>query len=551
MPNRPSVVWLLTAAALVPAFAGAETLVLPKVVTSASVDCSSLESIVRGVLKPGMNDQEKVIALYNWCRRTIYHYRMMGADRRDVLRTINSYGGALCGSQAAVFRQLCKAAGFRARITSGDGGNELGHTALEVWYGGRWHVIDTMSAFYVLTRGPSPAIASMADLAADPDLVVKAESEGRCGPEFLYCRKQKAVDYALRQKMESDGMREDIAWTLLVIAPDESGKPQDIRTFWMNGPKRPSYNNPEDDYGARYVPGLLDITLKPHEEYVRLWDNFGRWMKNGNFDNVGPYHTCGSGDELDPVNYRYFEPYRKDNVGYAKYAYRYFGNGWLDWQPRRGEILLGSSASNLSLDRNRGAFKTVDGTKPATLVIPVKSPYAVVEATVDLDFKTVSPGSTVTVTCLPESDAYNRNIAPQSKTLDAKPGRMSFTFDVGSRKDVSGGVFGYSFNIEIKGAQPAFAVTRVKTDFMLNMYSLPHFGPGDNTVSITAEQGALKNARLVVRYDWAEGRAWQTGRSDTRAIRSFPASYTVRIPGTKMPRMKRLTMRLLPAGGAS
>jgi hypothetical protein len=395
-----------------------------------------------------MSDQEKLLALYHWFRRTIYHYRMMGDNRRDVLRLINSYGSGLSGSQAAVFRQLCKAAGRHARIVSGDGGNELGHTFLEVCYGGRWHVLDAMTAFYVLTRDATPVLASVAELSADSTLVTKAEEEGRCGPEFLYCLRQREVNYAMRQKMVADGMWEDIAWTLFAIAPDENGNPQDIRTFWIKGPKHPSYMDAQDAYGARYEPGLLDITLKPNEEYVRLWDNVGRWMTNGNFDNVGPYHTCGCSDEFDPVNFKFYEPYRKANIGYAKYAYRYFANGWLDWQPKQDQILLGSTPSNLSLDKTSGIFTTVDTAKLSSLVIPVRSPHAI-EAALDLDVKSAGPHSAVTVTCQPVDDAYNRRIRQQSQTIEIKPGVASIVFDIGARKDVSGGVFGYNFIIQI------------------------------------------------------------------------------------------------------
>jgi hypothetical protein len=83
-------------------------------------------------------------------------------------------------------------------------------------------------------------------------------------------------------------MREDIAWTLFSISPDEKGAPQNIRTFWIRGPHHAAYRDPEDAYGSRCEPGLLDITLKPNEGYVRLWDNAGHGMVNGNFDTVGP-----------------------------------------------------------------------------------------------------------------------------------------------------------------------------------------------------------------------------------------------------------------------
>lgn len=526
----------------------AQKLVNPKVITSASVDCSSIESIVRGVVKPDMDDQQKLLALYNWFRRTIYHYRMMGADRRDVLRAINSYGCDLCGSQAAIFRKICNAAGLETRIVSGNGGGELGHTFVEVWYGGCWHVIDTMTSFYVLTRGARPVIASLADLGTDPTLVTKAEQEGRCGPEFLYCirRRNAEADTALRKRMTADGMVEDIAWTLFVLLPAPNGEPQTVRTFWVKGPKHATYASPNDSYGARYTPGLLDITLKPHEEYVRLWNNVGRWMRKGNYDTVGPFHTCGLADEQDPVNFKYYEPYRKNNIAYGISAYRYYANGWLDWKPQGKEILLGSTPSNLSLDNSSGALTVADAGKAASLMIPVKSPYAVVETSLQIYFKAASPHSTITIVCQPISDAYNKGLSAQTKVLTAKRRNVNISFNVGARNDVSGGVFAYNLIIELKG-KSSFVVKRVKTLFMLNMYSLPFLAPGRNTITVSAAHpSALNGAKLMVSYVWAEGPQWKTNRIDTRMIRSFPAFYSVHVGGTKMPRMKRLVMKLVP-----
>jgi len=137
----------------------AQPVVTPKVVTDKSVDCSSIESIVKGVTRPGMTDREKALAIYHWYRRVIFHHRYMGGDRRDVLRMVNSFGCQLCGSQAAVVRQILNAASVKARVTSGNGGSELGHTVIEAWWDDKWHVFDTMTSFYVLTRGDKPTIA--------------------------------------------------------------------------------------------------------------------------------------------------------------------------------------------------------------------------------------------------------------------------------------------------------------------------------------------------------------------------------------------------------
>lgn len=541
---------LLAALLLQPASRATQTLAGPKVVTSASVDCSSLQSIVRDLIKPGMEDQEKVLALYNWFRRTIYHYRMMGADRRDFLRAINSYGCLLCGSQAANFRALLNAAGFKARVVSANAGGEMGHTIVEVWYQHRWHVIDTMTSFYVMTRGADRTIASMADLAQDPTLVTNAETEGRSGPAFLYCIRHKEdvnAEYALRKKMMHDGMVQDIAWTLFIFWPNAEGQPQTVRTFWTIGPKYARYRNADDAYGEHYEPGLLDITLKPHEEYVRLWNNVGRWMENGNYDTVGPFHTCGLADEQDPINFKHYEPYRKNKTAFGIDAYRYYANGWLDWEPRGSEILLGSKLSNLTLEKKSGMLAVLNAAKTASWVMPIKSPYAVVESRLDLEFQGARPHSKVTVVCQPEDDAYNHGLRPQMKTFAARPGPLTVAFDVGSRKDVSGGVFSYRLIVKLSGGSCQFAVRRIRTVFMLNMHSLPFFEPGLNTVTVSkARPGSLKDSRLVVTYDWAEGAQWKNQRTDRRVVRSFPAQYTVRVNGPKMPRMEKLVMKLVP-----
>lgn len=513
----------------------AEPVVRPKVTTDTSVDCSSLETIVRDVTRPGMSDREKTLALYHWFRRVIFHFRLMGSDRRDVLRVVNSYGCDLCGSQAAVFRLILNAAGVKARVTSGDGGPELGHTVVEAWWNDKWHVLDTMTSFYCLTRDDPPDLASMADIAKDPTLATKAVEEGRAGPEFLYCLKQTEVDQEQRTRMQNDGMKADIAWTLLVIRPDkETGAPRNILTFWEQGPKKARPLAPDNAYSGTYVPGLLDITLKPHEEYVRLWDNVGKWVKQGTFDNVGPYHTCGGVDEHDPINFKYYEPYKKMNVGYAKYAYRYYGNGWLDWQPKGGEVLLGASAANLALDQTSGVLKVADPKQAATLTIPVKSPYAVVETALALEVVKADPGATISV-------AYIRNRQILEKAVPAQAGRQGVVFE-----DTLAGVIDYELKVTVTGGAAEFAVRQVKTTFMLNMYALPSLAPGENKITVDAETKALTDAKLLVTYEWDEGEDWRDARTLTREVTTFPTTFTVNVKGPKMPRMKRLVMKAVP-----
>jgi hypothetical protein len=525
--------------AVLTAGAWAEPVVNPKVVTDQSVDCSSLESIVKGVVKPGMTDQEKAIALYHWFRRVCFHFRCMGADRRDVLRVVNSYGCDLCGSQAAVFRLILNAAGIKARVISGNGGEELGHTVVEAWWDDRWHVFDTMTSFYVLTRGDKPTVASMKDLATDTSLVTKAVAEKRCGPEFLYCLSQTEVDLAKRRLWEANKMLtppEDIAWTLLVIKNDKDGKPQSTLTFWEKGPRKASANSPDDPGGGKYEPGLLDITLKPNEEYVRLWDNVGKWVKQGAFDQIGPYHTCGTVDEKDPINFKFYEPYRKENVGYAKVAYRYFGNGWLDWQPKPGAVLDAATPVNLVYDAAAGALKAEDPAKPASLAIPVKTGYSLVEALLALDIRKADEKARIAVT-------FTRNNRPEKKAVEPKVGRVDLVFP-----NELAGVITYELKVDVTGGAVEFNVAQVKSTFVVNFQSLPHLVPGKNAVTVIADTTALKDATLLVTYEWDEGENWKDGKTDKKELTALPASYTLDVAGPKMPRMKRLVMKVVPNG---
>ena len=128
-------------------------------------------------------------------------------------------------------------------------------------------------------------------------------------------------------------------------------------------------------------------------------------------------------------------------------------------------------------------------------------------------------------------------------------GPVVVIFDQGSRHTPKRGVFEYRLRIDVKGAPVTFAVRRLKTTFMLNMYSLPYFVPGRNVVTVSAAgPERLEGARLMVNYQWDEGEGWNVRRSHTAWVTAFPHSYTIEAAGPKMPRMRRLVMKVVPAG---
>ena len=143
----------------------------PKVTTDQTIDTSSLDAIVAGVVRPSMTEEEKALSLYHFFTRAVYHYAWpyMVSTReenwQDPIKVINVHGYSLCGSQARVFARLLgrvfgdenvrligltEAARGAWELDKSPGAfidsvllrgfgrmRRMGHTSLEVRYGGR------------------------------------------------------------------------------------------------------------------------------------------------------------------------------------------------------------------------------------------------------------------------------------------------------------------------------------------------------------------------------------------------------------------------------
>ncbi len=494
-----------------------------KVLPEGCVDTTSIEGIIAGTMKAGMSDEEKVLSLYQWYRRVVFHYRYMGKDRRNVLRAINSYGCNLCGSQAAVFVTILKKAGFKTRVVMADGKKGFGgHTFVEVFYDGKWHAFDTMTGFYVYDRGKPPSIASLEQLAKDPSLVTKAEEEHRAPPDFLVCRHDPDVTVKDIPRLEKEfGMKKDRRWATFTF---EGGS---LLDFWAKAPKHHrilTYGT----YGGHYEPGVLDITLKPNERYVRMWDNRGLYLEGPTYKAFGPHHTCGHVDELDPVNFKYFKPYRKEHYGLTKVCYRYYGNGFLEWKPTQEDVALAGKADGLKVEN--GMFVPAEGKKKGALQIPVKSPYAVVLVEAQLE---TAPGTKVQGYILEGNRKHGMKAERHGNVL-------TLTYREHDRP-----IYKYTLQVETTGG---VRVASLKTWFQLNIFSLPTLQPGRNIVHVTAKNPVtLKDHRLVVTYKWREGKGWKKERTIKKVFGKLPAVFEVEVEGPDMPRMELLETALLPA----
>lgn len=257
----------------------------PWVSTDRTVDCSSLESIIKGVIKEGMTEEEKSIAMYNFFRQRVYHYSNL-PESRDPLKTLNTIGHTLCGSQATCMKGLLAAAGIKARVVS-----HPGHTFYEAFYDDKWHGYDTFANFYVKTRGDKPNVASYEELAKDHSLVADAEKEGRANPNWVPCGDS------------------PMAFTDPIKITDYT---------------------PSD-----YKYDVKKLSLRNGEEIIRSWWPTGEPLK-GSFKSSHKtlHHTCGSKDRKNPYDlFKFWEPYGIPNFGIVSISYRHYFNGFLNFSP--------------------------------------------------------------------------------------------------------------------------------------------------------------------------------------------------------------------------
>jgi hypothetical protein len=258
----------------------------PWISTDRTVDTSTYETIVKDVIKPGMKEEDKAIALFNFFRQMVYHYQNI-PESRIPLKTINVIGNTLCGSQGTCMVGLLDAAGIKGRVVS-----HPGHTFYEAFYDGKWHGFDTMSNFYCFTRGENRNVASFEELEKDPTLISTAVAEKRNAPGWGAC----------------------------------GDNPNDFKA-------KISINNYQPEKGGEWT--VKNYSLRPGEEIVRSWwpQDYPLPGTTGTKDKF-PHHTCGGKDDANPPElFKFWEPYLIRNIGRVSRSYRHYFNGWMNFSP--------------------------------------------------------------------------------------------------------------------------------------------------------------------------------------------------------------------------
>lgn len=99
-------------------------------------DFFGVAELIKTIVRPGMTDTEKALAVYRFCMRHTYSFSM-GWGEYDMNRFINAYGYSFCWGQADFQHLLMEAAGLRVRAP-----RLKGHSSCEVLLDGAWRVFD-------------------------------------------------------------------------------------------------------------------------------------------------------------------------------------------------------------------------------------------------------------------------------------------------------------------------------------------------------------------------------------------------------------------------
>ncbi len=488
--------------AAAPATAGIEDV---KVATDRSIDCSSIQTIARDLYKDCKSDQEKAIATWYFVRRMHFHWPHI--PTWDSIDLINSYGLALCGYQSTMFCQICDAGGLKARMM-----HPQNHAIAAAHYDGAWHMFDCQVGWYALNR--KGAVASCAEMKADPTIVTDAVKEGRASKPYFQCRDDPRGGTNYAATARTGGRR---------AAPKKR----------------------------------LIINLRRGESITRKWSNEGKpWYKlKDNRGFVSPAHGCTLQvtDQNDPVNWPYWKPYAQvtgSSGGKDRYGKkRYYGNGRTVYEPNLATDAFTDGLAKGGMVGVKARHEDGKGPnihpaevgKEGSITFVIDSPYIATDAWVDAAALRKTGEDVLAIYARTGNRGGWKEVYRAGKT-----GKLAI--EKVSLKEQAWQAHRFLVKFVLKAGADVSGVgidsVKITTVFMNNMYALPYFMPGKNTIQVAAAEAAdLRKNKLTLEYVWEE-----QGKEKklTKTIDKLPFKTTVNVAGKELPRMKSVRLSVAP-----
>ena len=245
---------------------GETEVINPRIIVNGRRNWYSVEDILAGILRPGMTDAEKAMAIWSHAasyevqchennRRVGPYYpdeashpsRNTFRERGNPVVAANCYYCSGCQLSATNFVVLCRNAGLAARAVWMSGLDEFeNHCVGEAWHDGSWHLYDPEARAFFLRRD-NRTIASYRDLHEDPALVDRTLLGGFA-----------------REGGQGSGKNYGKYYPPHVMPVDKS---------WVS---------------------TMSLTLRPGEQLVRRWDHCSKFRCGANPRNRGtlPYQLA-------------------------------------------------------------------------------------------------------------------------------------------------------------------------------------------------------------------------------------------------------------------
>ncbi|MHC4718075.1 MAG: hypothetical protein ACYS5V_13970, partial [Planctomycetota bacterium] len=531
---------LIVAVVLAVGTAALAEAVTPHVTTNGSVDCSSMRSIVADVCTEGMTDQQKAIALFDFARRLMHHYpgRADRVAKHDTLHLLNTHGYSFCSQQAMLTVDLWQHAGLKARIRT-----VPGHSTMEAEYGGGKHWFDLLIGAYVFKRDRR-TIASLAEIAADEDLLRKAAAEKRAAPGMTPCGAVLKDDAARFCRHNPKYIRECAQY-----ADDVDYM---AGTASKAGPWK--WGNPDR---SRYKPR---INLRRGEKVTFLWAFLPDQAKCNVLDphaaprnywvkprDLPPHHFCGVEAERRDVNWKYFRPYVRQvqDVRTGRYA----ANGYHVYEPDlTARVASGDVEANTYAFTRGGspALHVAEAGRPSELTFHMTTPHVYTGATITARFRRARADdvSRIYLTKKIWDRKSSRMAARKVKLWDAagaEAGEAAAKVELKAKiRGLRDAVLTFESSTTGDPAKAGLAALKAEAIFQHNMFARPYLVNGKNRVTVkTGNARALASVPLKVTYAWKEGKETRT---HVQKITESPAVYTIDVAGKEgdLPRMVSL-----------
>lgn len=437
-------------AAFTPLLHAAEPAVVShiKVLSDSVPDFSSLEAWKKSVLRDGMSDEEKAMAI--WRSVVSFQYQDAppnehlhhGENVLDPLKMANVYGYSFCSVASANMQALARAAGLKAR-----GWTINAHVVPELFWNNSWHLLDASLINYFPRADGQPAgveeiVASVKEwFAAHPDL--------------------KGNDAKLRQFMRGGGWRKGPELLTRSTAFDDNGWLPAATHGWYSAMQEYDGSTLQP-YEAGYSMGYqVNVQLRPGERITRNWFNKGLHV------------DMDKGTKPDALTAKVGEGGLRYAPKFGDVAPGRIGNGVHEYvAPLASAAFLASTLDAENVTGGQDGVRLKDVAKPGSFVVRMPSSYVYLSGELTAGVKLAAGGQVV----VDFSDSHGLDWRPLTTISAAGEHRADLKPHVYRRYD-------YRLKFTLTGAETRLETLALRHDIQHSQRPLPALKQGDNAIS--------------------------------------------------------------------